>query len=75
MTITINITNASNINSDGQQTIVFDVVYKGNTIVTNTMTEDVDNLKDNVLDFVMRYKEKYSSVNKYNTGDSFELEV
>lgn len=75
MTVTINITSASEVDARGRQKIAFEVVHNKKTIVEHTIEGDVDELKDLVLDFIRDFKEKYSSQNKYKTGDSYTIEV
>lgn len=63
------ITNASEVRIDGQQSVSFDILDKGNTVVSSTIDGDVDTLKDRILQVVAEYELKSKSDNRLKEGD------
>lgn len=63
------ITNASEVRIDGQQSVSFDILDKGNTVVSSTIDGDVDTLKERILQVVAEYELKAKSDNRLKEGD------
>lgn len=63
------ITNASEVRIDGQQSVSFNILDKGNVVVSSTIDGDVDTLKERILQVVAEYEAKAKSGNRLKEGD------
>ncbi len=68
------ITSASEVNHDGTQSVVIDVTDdNGTVLVTHPIQTDVDQIKDEMKNFLREYKKKATSNKRVKVGDFVEL--
>lgn len=67
------ITSASEVNQDGTQDVVFDVTDGETILVTHSLHTDVDQVKDEMKNFLREYKKKATSNKRVKVGDFVEL--
>jgi len=67
------ITSASEVNQDGTQDVVFNIEDNGVVLVTHSLHTDVDQVKDEMKNFLREYKKKANSNKRVKVGDFVEL--
>jgi hypothetical protein len=68
------ITSASEVTWDGIQSVVIDVTDdNGTVLVTHSIQADVDQIKDEMKNFLREYKKKATSNKRAKVGDFVEL--
>lgn len=67
------ITSASEVNQDGTQDVVFDVTDGDKLLVSHSLHVDVEQVKDEVKNFLRIYKQKANSNKRVNVGDNWEI--
>lgn len=73
MAFTATITSASEVNQDGTQDVVFDITDGEKVLVTHSLHTDVEQVKDEVKNFLRAYKQKANSNKRVNVGDNWEI--
>lgn len=75
VTITVNVTSASEPDEKGIQSVSFDLIYSGKTMLSSTATAPIDTIKDEIIATATRYKDYYTSAKKLKMGDTFNVVI
>lgn len=68
------ITQASEVDFNGQQSVTFDISNDEETLVTSqSVTADVEQIEDTVRSLVSEFQAKYLSEKKLKVGDEVEV--
>lgn len=68
------ITSVTEVYQDGTQDVVFDVTNDtGEVLVTHSLRVDVEQVKDEVKNFLRGYKQKATSNKRVKVGDNWEV--